>query len=102
VPSTLALQITIDPRHLESAVLAQVRSSLMDPLNGLLSPERVGIGLALFRSRIFELVCAVPGATAVTDVQLNHAPFGDWGITPGAGRYFDFEAGAVLLNGRGT
>ena len=100
VPATLAIQITVDPRHLEATVLAEVRSSLMDPLNGLLAPERVGIGLALFRSRIFEFVCAIPGATAVTDLQFNHAPFGEWGITPGVGRYFDFERGAVFLNGR--
>ena len=61
---------------------------------------RIGIGLALFRSQIYEFICAVPGAATVTDLQLNNAPFNDWGVTPGAGNYFDFEKGALLLNGK--
>jgi hypothetical protein len=100
LPSTLAIQISIDPDYLEATVLAQVRAALTDPLNGLLAPERIGIGLALFRSQIYEFICAVPGAATVADLQLNNAPFIDWGVTPGAGNYFDFEKGALLLNGK--
>jgi hypothetical protein len=100
LPSTLAIQISIDPDYLEATVLAQARTALMDPLNGLLAPERIGIGLALFRSRIYEFACAVTGVATVTDLQLNNAPFNDWGVTPGAGNYFDFERGALLLNGK--
>ena len=100
LPSTLAIQVSIDPDYLEATVLAQVRAALMDPLNGLLAPERIGIGLALFRSQIYEFACAVPGVATVADLQLNNAPFTDWGVTPGAGNYFDFEKGALLLNGK--
>lgn len=100
LPTTLALQITINPRYLEANLLAQVRTMLMDPLNGLLAPERIGIGLALFRSRICEFVCSVPGVTTIADLQLNNAPFADWGVTPGVGNYFNFETGALLLNGK--
>jgi hypothetical protein len=100
LPRTLAIQIGIDPDYLEATVLAQVRAVLMDPLNGLLAPERIGIGVALFRSQIYEFVCAVPGTATVTDLQLNNAAFTAWGITPGAGNYFDFEKGALLLNGK--
>jgi hypothetical protein len=102
VPSTLAIQVTINPAYLEGKVLAQLRTVLMDPLTGMLAPERVGIGSALFRSRIFEFVGRVPGADTVTDLQLNNAPFSDWGVSPGAGNYFDFETGFLLLNGKGA
>ncbi len=97
---TLALQITIDERYLEDDVLAGVREVLMDPESGLLAPERIGIGLPLFRSRIYEFVLRTAGAEAVTDVQFNGATLGDWGVSPGAGNYFDFEEGALLLNGK--
>jgi hypothetical protein len=100
VPATLAIQVAIDPAHLEPRVLAEVRARLMDPIAGLLSPDRIGIGLALFRSRICEFVCGVPGAATVADLQLNHAPFANWGVSAGTGRYFDFEQGELLLNGR--
>jgi hypothetical protein len=99
LPGTLSIQISINPSYLEATVLAQVRAALMDPLTGLLSPERIGIGVALFRSRVYEFVCAVPGVASVPDLQLNYAPFTDWGVTPGAGNYFDFEKGSLLLNG---
>lgn len=97
---TLAVQITINPSYLEDNVLAQARALLMDPLIGLLAPERIGIGLALFRSRIYEFVSGVSGAEGVAGLQLNNAPFADWGISPGAGNYFDFETGSLLLNGK--
>jgi predicted phage baseplate assembly protein len=100
VPTTLAIQVAIDPAHLEPRVLADVRARLMDPVDGLLAPERIGIGLALFRSRICEFVCSIPGALTVADLQLNQAPFTHWGVSAGTGHYFDFEQGAVLLNGR--
>jgi hypothetical protein len=31
---------------------------------------------------------------------LNATPFSDYGIDPGAGNYFDFETGALVLNGK--
>src|SRR5262249_39819310 len=52
VPVTLSLSIEIDPRRVEADVLEAVRAALMDPAVGLLTPERIGIGLPLFRSRI--------------------------------------------------
>ena len=100
LPSTLSLSIEIDPRRLEDDVLASLRAALMDPDTGLLAPERVGIGEALFESRIFEAVLAVPGAVAVQGLLLNGAAFADYGIDPGTGNYFDFESGALLLNGK--
>jgi len=102
VASTLSLSIEIDPARIEADVLAAVRAALMDPVAGLLAPERVGIGLALMRSRIFEYTLAVPGAVAVDGIHWNSHPFLAYGIQPGAGKYFDFEAGALVLNGKAS
>jgi hypothetical protein len=100
IPATLSLSIEIDPRRIETDVLAAVRTALMGPGIGLLTPERIGIGLPLFRSRIFEVVLAVPGAVAVTGASWNDAPLHRWGLSPSAGNYFDLENGALLLNGK--
>ena len=105
-PLRLIFAIEIDPRHDEDVVLTAVRLELMNPATGLLVPERIGIGRPLFRSRLFESVLAVPGTLAVTDIQYDRSPFAgavsfaDIGLKQDAGRYFDLEAGALVLNGR--
>ncbi|HEX2854238.1 MAG TPA: hypothetical protein VHO24_13465 [Opitutaceae bacterium] len=99
LPKTLTIQIEIDPRYLEADVVAAVRTALMDTETGLLAAERVGIGLALFRSRIYEFVLRTPGASSVTSLLLDDVEFGEWAVSPGAGNYFDFENGTLLLNG---
>jgi hypothetical protein len=102
VPATLALSIEIDPKRLESDVLAAVRAALTTPGAGMLSPELIGIGLPLFRSRIFDAVLSVRGAVAVTGILVNNSPFIDWAVQPGSGNYFDFENGVLLLNGKAS
>ncbi len=97
---TLSIDIEIDARRLEADVLAAVRSALMSPQTGLLAPENIGIGRALFRSRIFDAVLATPGAAAVTGLLLNGAKFDTYGIPSTAGHYFDLENGILLLNGK--
>lgn len=99
VPTSLALQIEIDSKYLDADVLAAVRSAIMDTESGLLAPERIGIGLPLFRSRIYEFVLRTSGATSVTSILFNGTELSDWGVTPGTGNYFDFETGTLLLNG---
>jgi hypothetical protein len=100
VIGTLSISIETDERRLEADVLAAVRTALMNPDAGLLAPERVGIGLALFRSRIFDAVLAVEGAVAVNGLMWNVSNFDPYGRKPGAGKYFDFENGTLLLNGK--
>jgi hypothetical protein len=95
----LTIQITIDSRHLEADVLAAVRTTLMDPDAGLLSAEQIGIGLPLYRSRIYEFVVRVPGALSVAGLLLDGSDFNSWAISPGAGNYFDFEGPNLKLNG---
>ena len=96
---TLAIQITIDPTYLDTVVLPNVRTALMDPDTGLLAPEQIGIGLPLFRSRIYEVVLSVAGAVSVAGLQWDGADFAHWAIAPPAGSFFDFEIGTLLLNG---
>lgn len=100
VPVTLSISLETDPKRLESNVLPAVRQALMDTDRGLLPPERIGIGLPLFRSQIFETVLSVPGALAVDGLFWNGKAFDPWGVTPGAGKYFDLEKGTLLLNGK--
>jgi hypothetical protein len=100
VTASLSISIAIDPRYLETTVLSPLRTSLMDTEMGLLSPEHVGIGVPLFRSRIFDTVLEVAGTVAVKGLLLNGVTFNPYGVSPGAGKYFDFENGTLLLNGK--
>jgi hypothetical protein len=99
IPKTLSLQVEIDSRYLDVNVLTAARTALMDPETGLLAPERIGIGQALFRSRIYEFVLSTPGATSVSSITIDGDTMTQWAITPGSGNYFDFENGTLLLNG---
>ncbi len=100
IPVSLSLSIDVDPRRLEADVLSAVRTALMDSESGLLPPERIGIGRPVFRSQIFEAVLAVPGALAVNGLLWDGGDFPTYGVSPGAGNYFDLEAGTLLLNGK--
>jgi len=98
VPSNLAISIEIDTKRLSSDVLTAVRTALTNSATGMLAPENIGIGVALFRSQIFEAVLAVPGAIAVDGLLWNGAPFDPYGIVSNAGTYFDLENGVLTLN----
>jgi hypothetical protein len=102
VKATLSLDIEIDPKYLEPKVLATVRAKLMGKQTGMLVPEQIGIGVPLYRSRIFEAVLAVPGVKSVQGMWGNSLPFIVFAVTPGAGRYFDLESGGLLLNGKAS
>jgi hypothetical protein len=99
LPATLAMDLETDPRRVAADVCTAVRSALLDPDTGLLAPENVGIGTALFRSRLFESCLAVTGAQAVRALLWNGAPFDPYGVLPGAGTYFDFEQGTLDVTG---
>lgn len=105
VTRRLTLDIEIDDRYLEDNVLAAVRQSLAEPAKGLLTPEQLGVNRPLFRSVIFETVLAVPGALAVRSFSISGFRLlflfaTAYGFQPGAGRYFDFQTGGIVLNGR--
>jgi hypothetical protein len=95
----ISFDIMIDDRYLSDAVLAGIRAALAAPKQGILVPEQLGINRPLFRSAIFETVLAVPGALAVRGLSLRGLTVFRYGIQPGAGKYFNFETGGVVLNG---
>jgi hypothetical protein len=99
VPLTVTLSVQIDSKYLETDVLKQLRQALMDKQTGLLSPERIGIGLPLFRSRIFKAVLSIEGTVSVDSISLNGVGFTGYAVTPGAGRYYDVETGNLIING---
>ena len=99
VPVTLALDIEPDPLYLEADVLAAVGAVLLAPHTDLLTPERIGIGTPLYRSRIFEAAMGVAGVQSVRAILWEGSPFADFALQPDAGTYFDLEAGSLMLNG---
>ncbi|MBN1875051.1 MAG: hypothetical protein JXA33_12535 [Anaerolineae bacterium] len=103
-PVAMSLNLEIAPRYLEDNVLPEVRAALTDSEKGLLSPERVGIGQPLFRSRIFEVVNSIVGVVCVQGILLKFdSDFWPWtssAITAPAGSYLDFERGGLWLNGK--
>lgn len=102
VPAVLSLDVAIDPRRAELYVRRALRLALIRADSGLLAPERIGIGTPLYRSRLFDAVLAVEGTLAVRGLSWDGAPFVAFALHPGAGRYFDLEAGALVLNGKAT
>jgi hypothetical protein len=70
----IALTYVRDPRYQDAAVLAAVRSALLDPGAGLLGSQVVQIGQAFFDSQIYEVCLAVPGVQAVHGLTVAVGP----------------------------
>jgi hypothetical protein len=98
----LSIDVGTDARYVAADVAIAVQGALLDPETGLLAAERIGIGKPVFRSRIFEAVLAVPGAAGVRALLWNGSAFSSYGKTPGAGKYFNFEAGNLVISGSPT
>jgi len=88
VAATLDVDLRVDRRHQIEPVVAEVIARLTAAGTGLLSPERIGIGAPLFRSRILAEVLAVDGATRVDGLLWQGAPLDVYGVAPGDGAWF--------------
>ena len=88
IAADLVVNVLADPRYQASAVEAAVATRLSAAGSGLLSPELIGIGQPLYRSRIFAEVLAVDGATDVQGLLWQGQPFADYAQTPGPGAWF--------------
>jgi hypothetical protein len=100
----LSIDVETDERYVAADVAVAVQAALLDEDLGLLANERIGIGRALFRSRVFEAVLAVRGAAGVRALLWQGDPWDEgppagYGKSPGPGRYFDFESGNLLVSG---
>lgn len=99
-PLFISINVKINPKYLEEDVTKHIRETLINTSNGLLAPENIGIGLPLFRSRIFQSVLNVAGTDAVQSILHGGLNFGDFAIAPGTGNYFDIEQGSLIINGK--
>lgn len=98
----LAIDVETDPRAMADDVAGEVHAALLDPETGLLAKSRIGVGKPVFRSAIFEAVVSVPHALGVRAIHWNGSIFLVYGKSPGAGKYFDFEAGNLTVTGSPT
>jgi hypothetical protein len=99
VVRSLTLDVLIDDRYFQTDVLAQIRLLLLEPVRGLLTPERLGVNATLFRSVLFEEVLSIPGVLAVRGFSMDGFAPAQFGVRAGTGKYFDFETGGLILNG---
>ncbi len=96
VTQELSIDLETDPLRNAADVAAAVQAALLAPGTGLLQPEQLGVDGPLFRSELFRAVLAVPGALGVRRVTLGKTDFIDYGESPGAGKYFDFETSLTV------
>jgi hypothetical protein len=107
--ASLTLLISCDPRYWGEDVSSNVLNALTAEKTGLLSPEQVGIGQPLFRSRIFEVVQSVPGVIAILSMTLRlrltnliDSVVSQPAVCPGVGYYFDFEGNVTVATTGGS
>jgi hypothetical protein len=98
----LAIDVETDPGAMADDVALAVHAALLDPDTGLLARNRIGVGKPVFRSAIFEAALSVPYALGVRAIHWNGSIFVVYGKSPGAGKYFDFEAGNLTVTGSPT
>lgn len=65
VPVSLSFTLLVDPDYVTADVQTAVTAALIDPDNGLLGANVIGIGQVIFESQIYEACLSVPGAVAV-------------------------------------
>ncbi|MFD9452429.1 baseplate J/gp47 family protein [Streptomyces sp. NPDC059985] len=107
-PVTLHLGLRLDPDHTAAEVVARVRDALLRAPGGLFAPNVLGLGEALYRSRV-EVCCLVPGVLAVHGLRLEHdgPPTGGPDVklcgprfAPGEGAWFDVTPSRLFVNGK--
>lgn len=102
VQAHLDIDVKIDPRYLEENVITEVFELLLTPETGLLLPENLTIGKPLFRSFIFGAILSIDGVESIQNISWDGTDFCEAAQSPGAGNYFDFEQGTLLINGNST
>lgn len=93
--STLSITLEIAARHDPEIVRAAAFSALYETRTGLLAPVNVQIGKPLFRSVLTHRLHQVAGVASVVSVLLDGLPM-IHAINPGAGKWFNLEAGTTL------
>ncbi|MCD4725854.1 MAG: hypothetical protein K8R63_13535 [Bacteroidales bacterium] len=94
----LAIDVKISQDYDENSVLEEIQDQLFNTTTGILIPENVSIGGPLFRSSIFKSIHEVQGVLSVRNISINGNFFYKTALSPGAGKYFDFENGNFELS----
>jgi hypothetical protein len=100
----LILVLRLDPTYVSGEVQKAVASVLVDEPAGLFAPGVLSLGEPLYRSRIEEVVCAVPGV--LTTHKMRMIWFRNWVLhsstgprfNPGDGGYFTMAAENLFLS----
>jgi predicted phage baseplate assembly protein len=103
VPCRARLRITLrlDPSYVAATVDAAVNAALV---GGLFAPGVLALGEPLYRSRIEEIVCAIPGVLATHHMRLVWTRGWLWHVSsgpcfnPGAGGFFTLTAADLSLS----
>jgi hypothetical protein len=102
VPASLAFSLVVDPSHVAADVKTAVTAALIDPDNGLLGANVIGIGQVIFESQIYEACLAVPGAVAVHSLQfsvpLGFGNVGPFRFDPGIGGFFQLPSSSLNVS----
>lgn len=93
--STLAITLDTARRHDPDVVRQAARAALFDPQAGLMAARNVAIGAPLFRSTLSHRLHQVQGVASVVSMLLDGLPL-PRAVSPGAGRWFDLEAGTTV------
>jgi hypothetical protein len=96
---TLTLTLIIRAGWDADLITGGVAAALTDPDRGLFCAEVQGIGRPVFDSQIEAAILAVPGAVAITALQLTVGGADDAGPLhdPGAGGYFVLDPSDITL-----
>jgi len=94
----LSIDVKISQDYDENNVLAEIQDKLFNTKTGILIPENLSIGGPLFRSYIFKGIHEVQGVLAVRNIFIKGNFFYKTSLSPGAGKYFDFENGNFELS----
>ena len=71
VEAVIGLTYIRDPRYADAAIQAGITAALLDPDNGLLGTNIVGIGQVFYDSQIYAACRQVPGVTAVHNLSFS-------------------------------
>ncbi|MCC6168605.1 MAG: baseplate J/gp47 family protein [Caldilineaceae bacterium] len=93
----LSLTLLLNPAYLPETVTQAVSSALLDATTGLFGLNAVRIGQSVFRSQIYAACLAVPGVTAVHDLQVSRQFWGFFLPVPGP-RYVPGEGKFFVLD----
>lgn len=95
----VSIDLYIDSRYDKEEMIKSASNLLLNPVNGILSPEVAGIGKPVFKSRIYKALISLPGILGVGTITWNGFPFTGFAKSPERGSYFDIDETRLDLKG---